>query len=75
MSLFERVRNEIAAALGISEDEIEMDSRLEELGADSLEKTALILDLENEFNLEISNDDAQKMHTVRDVMGYIESHS
>jgi acyl carrier protein len=73
LSLFDRVRSEIAAALVISEYEIELDSRLEDLGADSLEKQALILDLETEFSLEISNDAAQKMNTVRDILEFIES--
>lgn len=73
VSLFDRVRLEVAESLGISEHEIEMDSRLTELGADSLEKQALILSLEDEFGIEIEDKEAQKLYTVRDIMRYIEN--
>jgi acyl carrier protein len=72
VSLFERVREEIADELGIGKDSIEMDSRLTELGADSLDKAALVLDLEQEFGIEVPDDDARKLFTVRDVVRYIE---
>lgn len=73
MTLFERVREEIASELEISPHEIEMDSRLTELGADSLDKAAIVLDLENEFEIDIPDDQASKLYTVRDVLRFIEN--
>lgn len=73
MSLFEQVREQIADELGLQKDEIEMDSRLTELGADSLHKVSLMLELENEFGIEIDDRAAAKLFTVRDVLRYIEN--
>lgn len=73
MTLFERVREEISEQLGVQKDEIEMDSRLTELGADSLDRIAIVCDLEEEFEISIPTKDAQKLYTVRDVIRYIEN--
>lgn len=49
-----------------------MDSRLTELGADSLDKAAIVLDLENEFGVDIPDREASRLFTVRDLLRYIE---
>lgn len=72
MMEFEKVRQIIAEQLNIAESEIEEDTSFEDdLGADSLDVFQIIMALEEEFNLEISNEDAEKISTVGDVVEYI----
>lgn len=62
----------IAEQLGISEDEINKESSfLDDLGADSLDVVELLMALEEEFSLEIPDEDAEKMRTVGDVITYL----
>jgi len=49
-------------------------SFLEDLGADSLDIVQLIMALEEEYHLEISDEDAEKIRTIQDIVAYIESH-
>jgi len=49
-------------------------SFIEDLGADSLDLVELVMALEEEYDIEVSDEDAEKIRTVRDVLGYIESH-
>ena len=73
--MFEKVREIIADKLSISEDEITMDSSfLEDLNADSLDIVELIMNIEEEFDLEIPDSDAEKIVTIGDVVKYIEEH-
>lgn len=73
--IFDKVKNIISEQLGIDEEEINMDSSfVDDLGADSLDIVELIMALETEFDLEIPDEDAEKISTVSDVVGYIKTH-
>ncbi len=70
-----KVREKIAEQLGVAADEVTPDSSfIEDLGADSLDIVELVMALEEEFNIEISDEDAEKIRTVKDVVSYIEAH-
>ena len=72
--MFEKIREIIADKLSINENEITMDSAfLEDLNADSLDIVELIMALEEEFDLEIPEADAEKISTVGDVVEYIKA--
>ncbi len=69
-----KVREIVAEQLGISEDEITRDSSfLNDLGADSLDIVELLMALEEEFSVEIPDEDAEKMASVGDVVEYIDA--
>lgn len=71
--IFEKVRAIIAEELGIEEDSIEIDSHLaDDLGADSLDAVELIMAIEEEFEVEIDDSDAQAIKTVQDIVDYLE---
>ena len=72
MNEFERIKTIIADQLGVDESSITMDSAfIDDLGADSLDVVELIMGLENEFDLEIPDEDAETITTVGDVVEYI----
>jgi len=72
----ERLKALVSERLGVSEDEVTMEANFkDDLGADSLDVVELVMELEDEFGLEISDDDAEKIQTVADVLEYIENHS
>ncbi len=75
MDIYSRVKKIIAERLSLSEDEIRMDSSfLDDLGADSLDVVELVMAFEEEFDIKIPDDDAEKIETVKDVVDYIQSH-
>ena len=70
---FEKVRDIIAKQLDIDASTITMNSRLiDDLKADSLDIEELIMDLEQEFNIEIQDEELPKVQTVSDIVGYLE---
>lgn len=74
MSVQEKVTKIIIDQLGVSADEVKPEaSFVDDLNADSLDITELIMAMEEEFDLEIDDDDAQSMLTVKDAISYIES--
>jgi len=70
----ERVKGIIVDQLGVSADEVTSEaSFIEDLGADSLDIVELIMALEEEYDMEIPDEDAEKIQTVQDVLSYITS--
>ena len=73
--VFDRVKTIIVDRLGVDEAKITMEATFkDDLGADSLDVVELIMELEDEFDLEISDEDAEKISTVGDVVTYITQH-
>lgn len=73
--VFEKVKNIIVEQLGVDEGEINMEaSFIDDLGADSLDIVELIMALEEEFDLEIPDKEAEKITTVGDAVDYIKAH-
>ena len=71
--IYERVRGVIIEVLRVEEDTIAEDARIkEDLGADSLDTVSLLMALEDEFGGNISDEEAEKLATVGDVVRYIE---
>jgi acyl carrier protein len=70
----ERVKKIIVEQLGVSEEQVTTEtSFVDDLGADSLDTVELVMALEEEFNIEIPDDDAEKIATVNDAVGFVES--
>jgi len=71
--VFDRIVKVVSEELAISEDEITEDaSFIDDLGADSLDGVELIMALEEEFDIEIPDEDAEEIATVSDAVDYIE---
>jgi len=74
MSIEQRVKEIIADQLGVDIENIKPESKfVEDLGADSLDVVELIMAFEEEFGVEIPDEDAEKISTVGDVLNYISS--
>ena len=75
MSTFEKVRDIVVEQLGVEPDEVAIDSTFnDDLGAYSLDIVELIMAFEEEFNIEIPDEAAEKIKTVQDVVTYIDQH-
>ena len=74
MNTFDKVKAIVVEQLGIDEAEVTIDSTfIDDLGADSLDIVELIMAFEEEFNVEIPDDVAEKIKTVKDTVEYIDS--
>ena len=72
MSLEEKVKNLVITQLGVDASKVTNDSSfIDDLGADSLDTVELVMAFEEEFDMEIPDEDAQKMRTISDVIGYL----
>lgn len=74
MDYFARVKGLISEQLGVDESEMTKETSFEELNADSLDIVELVMAIEEEFKLEISDEEVEKIKTVGDVLRYIETH-
>jgi acyl carrier protein len=75
-SIAERVKQIVAEQLGVDEDQVTAEaSFMDDLGADSLDTVELVMALEEEFDIEISDEDAEKIQTVQDAVDYITENS
>lgn len=71
--MFERVKELIAEELDVDLEEVTLEANLtDDLGADSLDAVELIMAIEDEFDIEVSDEQAQKFKTVKQIVDYIE---
>ena len=76
MDTFERIRDLLAEQLDIDEEKITMDSNiLEDFEADSLDVVDMVMSLEDEFGVEIPDEEIENLHTVGDVVRYVEDNT
>ncbi|MEO0258308.1 MAG: acyl carrier protein [candidate division WOR-3 bacterium] len=74
MDIFATLKEIIVDKLSVSEDQIKLESRfMEDLGADSLDVVELVMAIEEKFNIEIPDEDAEKIRTVGDAVNYIQA--
>ena len=72
MSTFEKVRDIVVEQLSVEADDVAIESTfIDDLGADSLDIVVLVMAIEEEFDIEIPDSDAEKVVTVGDVVDYI----
>ena len=75
-SIKDRVKEIVCEQLGVSAEEVTPEaSFIEDLGADSLDIVELVMALEEEFGLDIPDEDADKLKTVGDAMNYLQQHA
>jgi len=73
MSVIEKIKDIVAEQLGVEKEDINEDTSFDELNADSLDIVELIMALEEEFDLEIPDEDAEKLTTVGAAVAYVKS--
>jgi acyl carrier protein len=72
--VFEKVRSILVGQLGLDEEKITMEASIvDDLGADSLDVVDLVMSLEEEFDIEIPDEDVENMKSVGDIVKYIEA--
>ncbi len=75
-SVEDKVRHIIVEQLGVDEAEVKSEAKfVDDLGADSLDVVELVMALEEEFSLEISDEDAEKLQTVQQAIDYIKANA
>ena len=75
MTVSEKVKKMIVDQLGVNESEVIPEAKfIDDLGADSLDIVELIMELDDEYGIEIPDEDAEKIETVGDAIRYIEEH-
>ncbi|MCE2390080.1 MAG: acyl carrier protein [Proteobacteria bacterium] len=76
MAVEDRVKEIIVEQLGVSAEEVVNEaSFIDDLGADSLDIVELVMAIEEEFGIEVPDDDAEKMQNIGDVVSYVEEKS
>jgi acyl carrier protein len=74
--VFEKIRELIVEQLGVEEDAITLGTHLmKDLEADSLDAVEIIMAIEDEFDIEIPDDDAEKFQLIGDIVKYVEEHA
>jgi acyl carrier protein len=75
-SIEDRVKKIVVEQLGVSEDQVKAEaSFVDDLGADSLDQVELVMALEEEFGIEIPDEDAEKITRVKEAVSYIQEHT
>lgn len=75
MSVDDKVFDIVAERMGVKKEDISKEtSFVTDLGADSLDQVELIMELEDQFDLNIPDEDAEKLQTIGDAVKYIEEH-
>ena len=76
MSVLDRVKKIVIERLGVEEEQVTQEASFtDDLGADSLDQVELVMALEQEFGLEIPDEESEKIKTVKDAVGYIQEHA
>lgn len=76
MALIDDIKEVVVEQLSVNADEVKDDAKfVEDLGADSLDVVELVMALEEKFDIEIPDDEAEKIQTLNDVVAYVESKS
>lgn len=76
MENFDKLKEILVDVLGVKDEDIKAESKfVDDLGADSLDLVELIMSFEDKFGIEISDEEAGKILTVRDALDYINSHT
>lgn len=71
--IFDKIKEIIAEQLGVEADVVTMDTNLmKDLEADSLDAVEIIMAIEDEYDIEIPDEEAEKFHTVTDIIKYVE---
>lgn len=71
--VFDKIKEMIVEKLGVNENEVTMDTSFEDIGADSLDMVELIMAIEEEYDITIADEEAEKAETVGDVVNYIKT--
>jgi acyl carrier protein len=73
MSVLERVKKIVIDQLGVDEDQVTPDASItDDLGADSLDRVELVMAIEQEFDIEISDEQAEKIETIQDAVNFVQ---